>query len=168
MGSETLVLVAIGICSGVAATVTMDVLGIISNKIGLIAGVKGEWVGRWYLYIAKGKFVHTDIEAVPELTAEKLAALIGHYLIGIILAVVYIFGAGWIGFSPGALFVALGYGVATCVFPWFLMFPALGFGVFGIKAPRKLKLFRTSLINHTFYGFGLWWSIKVLPVGNGF
>ena len=61
--------------------------------------------------------------------------------------------------------VALGYGLATCVFPWFLMCPAFGFGLSGFKGPSELRLFTTSLINHLFYGFGLWWSAMLLPVG---
>ena len=43
--------------------------------------------------------------------------------------------------------------------------PALGFGVLGLKGPAELKLFRSSLLNHLSYGFGLWWIAKVLPFG---
>jgi hypothetical protein len=91
--------------------------------------------------------------------------LIGHYLIGIALAVFYIAGAGWVGVSPDVFILALGYGFATTVFPWFLVLPALGFGAFGLKGPPELKLFTTSLLNHLSYGFGLWWIAKVLPLG---
>ena len=58
--------------------------------------------------------------------------------------------------------VALGYGLATCVLPWFLMFPAFGFGLLGLRGPPELMSIRTSLMNHLFYGFGLWWSVNVL------
>jgi hypothetical protein len=61
--------------------------------------------------------------------------------------------------------VAIGYGLATCVFPWFLVLPALGFGLFGLKGPPELRLFTSSLMNHLFYGLGLWWSAKVLGFG---
>ena len=67
----------------------------------------------------------------------------------------------WVGLSPSSFFVAVGYGLATCVFPWFLVFPALGFGLFGRKGPPELRLFTSSLMNHLFYGFGLWWIAKV-------
>ncbi len=99
------------------------------------------------------------------MTGEKQAALVGHYAIGIALAVLYVVGAGWLGVSPGVFHVALGYGLATCVFPWFLVLPALGFGLFGLKGPRELRLFTSSLMNHLFYGFGLWWIAKVLRFG---
>jgi hypothetical protein len=86
-------------------------------------------------------------------------------VIGIALAVFYLAGAGWLGISPDLLLVALGYGFATTVFPWFLVMPSLGFGLFGLKGPPELKLFITSVTNHLSYGFGLWWIAKVLPLG---
>jgi hypothetical protein len=45
------------------------------------------------------------------------------------------------------------------------MFPAFGFGLLGLRGPPELRLFTTSLINHLFYGFGLWWIAKVLRLG---
>lgn len=162
MPGETTALVLFGVGVGVAATLTMDVLASVARRLGITAGAKGQWVGRWYLGIAKGQFVHSDISAAPEQTGEKRAALVGHYTIGVVLGVLYVVGAGWLKVSPGVLVVAFGYGVATCVFPWFLMFPAFGFGLLGLRGPPELRLFTTSLINHLFYGFGLWWISKVL------
>ncbi len=162
MTGETIVF---GICAGVAATVTMDVLGSVFRRVGLAAGAKGQWVGRWYLGIPRGRFVHSNIADAPQQPGEKRAALVGHYAIGIFLAVFYVAGAGWLGVSPDVFLVALGYGFATCVFPWLLVFPALGFGLFGLRGPPELRLFTTSLINHLAYGFGLWWIAKVLPLG---
>jgi hypothetical protein len=143
----------------------MDVLGSISRRVGIAAGAKGQWVGRWYLGIPRGEFVHANIDAAPERAGEKQAALVGHYLIGVTLALLYVAGASGLGVSPDALFVALGYGLATCVFPWFLVMPALGFGAFGRKGPPELRLFSSTLVNHLAYGFGLWWSAKLLPLG---
>jgi hypothetical protein len=143
----------------------MDVLGSVSRRVGLVAGAKGQWVGRWYLGIARGQFVHSNIAAAPERAGERPAALIGHYLIGIVLAVFYVAGAGWLGVSPDAILAALGYGLATCIFPWFLVFPALGFGWFGRQGPPELRLFTSSALNHLFYGFGLWWAANVLQLG---
>jgi len=162
MSGGTITLMLFGVCIGVLATATMDLLGSVARKLGLITGAKGEWIGRWYLGISRGKFFHTNIDASPEQAGEKKAALVGHYAIGIALAVVYIVGADWWGVSPDSLHLALGYGIATCVFPWFLVLPALGFGVFGLRGPQELRLFSSSVLNHLFYGFGLWWITKVL------
>jgi hypothetical protein len=165
MIGEMIISIFYGVCVGIAATVTMDVLGSVFRRAGLGAGAKGQWVGRWYLGILRGQFAHSNIAASSELAGEKWAALIGHYAIGIALAVIYVVGAGWLGVSPGVLLVALGYGLATCVFPWFLVFPSLGFGLLGLKGPPELRLFTTSVLNHLSYGFGLWWMSKVLPLG---
>jgi hypothetical protein len=165
MVEEAIVSIVIGVCVGIVATVTMDVLASACRRVGLAVGAKGQWVGRWYLGILRGQFVHSNIAASPEQDGEKSAALVGHYAIGIALAVLYVFGAGWLGVSPDAFLVALGYGFATCIFPWFLLFPALGFGFFGLRGPPELRLFTSSLMNHLSYGFGLWWIAKVLRSG---
>ena len=162
MTGETIVF---GFCAGVAATVTMDVLASASRRVGLAAGAKGQWVGRWYLGIARGHFVHSNIAVAPEQTGEKRAALVGHYAIGIALGMLYVAGSGWLDVSPGVFLVALGYGFATNVFPWFLMFPAMGFGFLGLKGPAESRLFTSSLMNHLYYGVGLWWIANVLPLG---
>jgi hypothetical protein len=165
MNGDTTHTLLAGVLVGVAATVTMDVLGSVSRRVGLAAGAKGQWVGRWYLGIPQGRFVHANIAAAPEQPGETRAALVGHYLIGITLAVLYVVGAELVGLSPASFSVAVGYGLATCVFPWFLVFPALGFGVCGRKGPPELRLFTSSLMNHLFYGFGLWWIAMLLPLG---
>ena len=164
MTGDLTVSVLVGVVVGVAATVTMDVLGGFARRLGLAAGAKGTWVGRWYLGIPRGRLVHADIGAAPEVAGEARAALVGHYLIGILLAVFYVLGSGFLGISPGDVVVAVGYGLATCVFPWFLVLPALGFGVFGVKGPPELRLFTSSVLNHLFYGLGLWWSSRLLQL----
>jgi hypothetical protein len=140
----------------------MDLLASLSRRIGFTVGAKGIWIGRWYLGIARGQFTYSNIADAHEQAGEKRAALIGHYLIGIVLAVVYVFGAGWLGVSPSSLLVALVYGFATCVFPWFLMFPAFGFGFLGLKGPPQSRLLFTSIMNHLYYGLGLWWIANLL------
>lgn len=161
MNSEAIIF---GALTGIAATMTMDVLAGASRRVGLTAGAKGQWVGRWYLGMLRGRFVNADIATAPEQAGEKQAALFGHYAIGIILALFYVVAAGWLGVPPDSFFIALGYGFATTVFPWLLVLPALGFGAFGLQGPPGLKLFRTSLLNHLSYGLGLWWMAKLLPL----
>ena len=165
MRGETMVSILAGVIVGVAGTVTMDLLASVSRKLGLSAGAKGEWVGRWYLGIARGQLIHSDIATSPEQSGEVRVALVGHYVIGTTLAVLYVLGSKAVGLSPSSFFTAVGFGLATCVFPWFLMFPAIGFGLFGRKGSPKLRLFTTSLMNHLFYGLGLWWISKLLLLG---
>lgn len=80
--------------AGVAATVTMAVLGSLSRRVGLAPGAKGQRVGRWYLGMVRGRFAHSSIDATPEQPVEARAALVGHSLIGVLLAVLYVLGAG--------------------------------------------------------------------------
>jgi hypothetical protein len=167
MTGDALVTIGYGVAVGVLATVTMDVLGSAARKAGLAAGASGKLVGRWYLGIAQGKFVHSDIADAPERPGEVRAAMVGHYLIGIALAVLYLFGVGWLGLSPTSLLVALGYGLATCVFPWFLVYPSLGYGAFGLKGPSEMKPIISSVLYHLAYGFGLWWASMLIGLGHG-
>ena len=90
MNGETMVRLLFGVLVRVAGTVTMDVLASVSRKLGLAMGAKGQWVGRWYLGITQGRFVYADITAAPEQPGETRAALVGHYIIGITLAVLYV------------------------------------------------------------------------------
>ena len=165
MNGETLTSILAGVLMGIAGTVTMDVLGSLSRKAGLSVGAKGQWVGRWYIGIARGQFVHSDIAASPARAGEMRAAFVGHYIIGITLAVFYVVGASVMGVPPSSFVATVGYGLATCVFPWFVVFPALGLGAFGRKGPSELKLFISSLLSHFFYGLGLWLTACFLPLG---
>jgi hypothetical protein len=57
----TTVTIVFGVCAGIAATATMDLAAGVSRKLGLAAGAKGQWVGRWYLGLARGHFTHANI-----------------------------------------------------------------------------------------------------------
>lgn len=165
MNGGTMVQVLFGVLVGIVGTVTMDVLAVVRGRLGFAKGAKAEWIGRWYLGMARGRFTHADIAAAPEQPGEMRAAFLGHYIIGATLGVFYLLGAGWVNVSPASFIMALGYGFATCVFPWFLLFPAQGFGVFGRRAPAELKVFSASILNHLGYGLGLWWIACVLRLG---
>jgi hypothetical protein len=45
------------------------------------------------------------------------------------------------------------------------MFPAMGFGLLGLKGPAESRLFVSSLANHLYYGLGLWGIAGLLPLG---
>ena len=46
-------------------------------------------------------FTYSDITAAPARAGERRAALIGHYVIGVALAVLYVVGCRWLDVSPG-------------------------------------------------------------------
>jgi Protein of unknown function (DUF2938) len=152
---------------GILATVTMDVAAVIALRLG-IAGrgprrTGPDLIGRWIGYLARGKFKHDDILRTPPLRRELPLGLLSHYAIGIVLSFAYFTLLGAMHIAPSFL-TAILYGLATTVFPWFLMFPSQGMGWLGASAPAPAHLTRTSLYNHAVFGLGLGlWTFVIGP-----
>jgi hypothetical protein len=152
---------------GLLATLTMDVAALIIVKSGAITlgryRIVPELLGRWIGSFPGGKFVHSTIFETAAVPHEKLIGLVAHYLIGITLTSLLLFPHVriWrrsVSLRGGALF-----GLATCVFPWFLMFPAMGFGIMAIHLPSPSPLMPLSVLNHVAFGMGIFfWSNVVL------
>ena len=144
------------ILMGTFATYFMDFLAGFLVKRKLIDSlIKPEAVGRWFLYLFKGKFIHKDINKTPALNNEKLWCLIAHYLIGIVLAGIYLFMELKEPTIQDQIWVPLIFGIATVILPWFWLFPSIGLGFLASKSPDKLSVIKTSLVNHTNFGLGL-------------
>jgi hypothetical protein len=157
-----------GVLVGILATVSMDVLAIIALRLG-IAG-KGprrtgpDLIGRWIGYLLRGKFRHNDILQTPPLRGELLFGLAAHYLIGIVLTLVY-FGLLVVAHATPTALSAILYGTATTVLPWFIMFPSQGMGWLGWDAPGDARLARASLFNHVMFGLGIaLWTAVIRPI----
>ena len=69
--------------------------------------------------------------------------LAAHYLIGIMLTLVYL-GLLVVAHATPTTLSAILYGTATTAFPWFLMFPSQGMGWLGRDAPGDAHLPRVS------------------------
>ena len=144
------------ILMGVFATYLMDVLASILAKRGIIHPfITPEEVGRWFLYIFKGKLIHDDIHKTSALNNEKLWCLMSHYLIGIALAGSYLLLDLQMQIVPDHVWLSLVFGIATVVFPWFWLLPSTGFGIMASKSTNRSKILRTNLTNHTNFGLGL-------------
>ena len=60
------------ILMGIIATLFMDILAIFLSELKIIQQlIKPEAVGRWILYMFKGKFIHKEIDKTPALKIEK-------------------------------------------------------------------------------------------------
>jgi len=146
---------------GVVATMAMDAGSALVRKTGFTAGLEPKLLGRWFGYLARGRFEHDTILTTPPLPAELPVALLGHNLIGVTLAL--IFGAAVSALTPDrgpmpvglTVALAIAYGLVTSALPWLIMFPSMGFGLLGQAGPADLLLFRTSLVNHAIYGAAL-------------
>ena len=151
------------ILMGTFATYFMDLIGSFLVKRKLIRPfVESEAVGRWFLYMLKGKFIHKDINRTPELNNEKLWSFISHYLIGIILAGIYLL----LQLKEPAIryqfWMPLIFGITTVILPWFWMLPSIGLGFLASKAPNMLSIIKTNLNNHTNFGLGLLiWIVSI-------
>jgi hypothetical protein len=53
------------------------------------------------------------------------------------------------------LLSSLVWGLATTLLPWFFLFPAFGWGLFGVRAPKGTRPLISPAVSHVFYGLGL-------------
>jgi len=146
---------------GVVSTLSMDLLTGIAARLRLIAPLPPHLVGRWFASVARAQPIHADIARSTPVSRELLVALPVHYAIGTVLAALFVWGTGEIGW-PRSLGIALAFGLATNVFPWLLMFPAMGYGWFGAHGPDGTRLFVSSLTSHAFFGLGLWIAVRAV------
>src|SRR5881296_3742176 len=130
-----------GLIVGILATVTMDVVAVIALRLG-IAGqgprrTGPDLIGRWIGYLLQGKFRHTKILQTPPLRGELLLGLAAHYLIGIVLTLMYV-GLLVVAHATPTVLNAILYGMATTILPWFVMFASQGMA--GWDGMRRVML----------------------------
>jgi len=144
------------ILMGVFATIIMDFLaGFLAKRKLIYPFISPEAMGRWFLYMFRGKFIHKDINKTPALKNEKLWCLISHYLIGIVLTGVYLFLELNEPIIRNHMWMSLLYGIVTVFLPWFWLLPSVGHGFIASKSPKRSLIIRTNLVNHTNFGLGL-------------
>lgn len=146
-----------GLGLGALATVAMDLTSFAGRGLGVLAGAPPEWIARWFGLVIRGAPITEDIRLVPDAGLPLPALLLCHYAIGAALGLAYVSLAR--GREHGA--TAIAFGLATNALPWLVMFPAMGFGLFGLSGPEDALLFRTSLVNHLGWGLGLALALRV-------
>jgi Protein of unknown function (DUF2938) len=146
---------------GLLSTLSMDVLTGIAAALKVVAPLPPGLVGRWFASVARAHPFHADIARASPVPHELIAAFPVHYAIGTALAAAFVYCTGALGW-PRGVGVALAFGLSTSVLPWFIMFPAMGYGLFGTHGPEGTRLFVSSLITHAFFGLGLWMAVRVV------
>lgn len=152
---ELLIIAALG---GLFGTYLMDKISILLNKKNITSGGSTEWLGRWFLHIFKGKFIHQNIAESPKLENEYKAGIFFHYIMaGAGIALLYV--PLLLLTHPETFFehllLAISFGISTSIFPWFWMMPSLGWGFFGLKRVPQKNTILAPIITHIVYGIGL-------------
>jgi hypothetical protein len=152
---NALTLLGYGAVTGVAATLLMDVSHVLWGALG-IRGLEPALFGKWLDALRSGQLVSENLLAAPRSTLPPVLGLVVHYGIGSSLAAAFVFTlcrAPAVSSRP--LVAGILFGIATSVFAWFLMFPSMGFGLFGLRPPEGINLLYGSLLRHAAYGLGL-------------
>ena len=145
------------IAIGNGATLIMDAWNYFLKRAFNIPSLNYCLLGRWLRHMPGGTFRHASIAAAPAKSFECKIGWIAHYSIGIVFAVVFVLASGeWL--ARPTFLLALVYGIATVVFPFFILQPSLGLGVAASKTPKPTQSRLKSLATHTVFGIGLYLS----------
>lgn len=147
---------------GIGAVVIMDLWNLFLQRAFQISSLNFCLVGRWLSHMRTGTFTHASIAAAPKRPVECAIGWTAHYLIGIAFAVllVVVTSGSWLD-GPSFL-PALLVGIGTVPIPYFIVQPALGFGIAAANTRNPVQARLKSLITHTVFGVGLY--LAAVPV----
>ncbi len=148
---------------GSFATLFMDLSAKLLSRLKIIQPViESRIVGRWVLYMLKGKFIHKDITKTPELEYENKAAILAHYLIGIVLAFIYLVFKELLPAAQIQFVTPIIFGLLTTLLPWLWLYPSIGLGFLAFKTERTSTYLITSTVNHFNFGLGfaIWFELN--------
>lgn len=150
------------IAASILSTMTMDIVGGLLRSTGVTRGAPAGLTGKWIESSMKGTVFVDDIRTSKGAPAPLSRFLLYHYLIGTFLTCALFGVVTMLNLRSVPGWLTILYGFATSVLPLFLMFPAMGFGFFGLKGPPEYLLFRTAMLNHLAFGLGLTISFRWL------
>ena len=141
---------------GIGATLIMDLWNLFLRRAFGISSLNYCMLGRWLRHMPGGTVRHANIAAAAAKTFECKVGWIAHYTIGLGFALAFVLftSPDWLTrptFPPALL-----YGIATVVFPFFIMQPALGFGIAASKTLNPAQARLKSLATHSVFGAGLY------------
>src|SRR5215207_10703854 len=154
MSVEGMYIVA-AIAVGLGATLLMDTWNLFLKYAFSIPSLNYCLLGRWVRHMP-GALRHANIAAAAPKPFECSVGRIAHYSIGAVLALMFVAITSGDGLARPALLPALLYGIATVVFPFFIMQPSIGLGVAASKTPNPTQARLKSLMTHSVFGVGLY------------
>jgi hypothetical protein len=140
---------------GIGATLAMDLWNLFLKRAFGIPSLNYCLLGRWVRHMPR-TWRHASIAAAVPKPHECTVGWIVHYTIGVTL------GVGLVALTAGewllrpTLPTALLYGIATVVFPFFLLQPSLGLGVASSRTRNPAQARLKSLATHVVFGIGLY------------
>jgi Protein of unknown function (DUF2938) len=150
-----------GIAIGIGATLLMDLWNLFLKRVFGVPSLNYCFLGRWVLHIPDGTFRHPSIAKAAPKSFECQLGWITHYTIGISLAIVFVaIVSGWV--ARPTLMPAIVYGIATVVFPFFVLQPSLGLGIASAKSANPTKARIKSLATHFVFGAGMYLTALVV------
>jgi hypothetical protein len=151
---------------GIGGTLAIDLWSLFLKQAFGIPSLSYCHLGRWFLHMPSGTFVHGRIGDAEPKAAECAIGWIAHYAIGISLSLTFVALVGRDWLSAPSLLPALFFGLATVLIPFLIMQPALGLGVASSKAPHPAQARLKSLMTHSIFGLGLYISALLLAPGS--
>lgn len=150
------------VITGVGATLIMDLWSMFQKHVLKISPLDYALVGRWILWIPRGKFWHHTIISTSRLSGEFFAGWVFHYLTGMIFALIplALYGKPW--FHEHTFSLSILTGLLTLAAPFLIMQPAFGFGVAASHTPRPWLARLLGLATHLAYGIGLFGSATII------
>jgi hypothetical protein len=143
---------------GVGATLVMDTWNLFLRRAFGIPSLNYCLLGRWLRHMPAGTFRHMNINSAEPKSLECTVGWIGHYTIGLMLALGFLILVSGEWLVRPTLLPALLYGVGSVVFPFFVMQPSLGLGIASSRTARPARARMKSLATHTVFGVGLYLS----------
>ncbi|NHQ85448.1 DUF2938 domain-containing protein [Iodobacter sp. HSC-16F04] len=155
MSTESAIILKI-ILTGLGATLLMDLWALLLKRFLNIQSLDWAMAGRWIGHMRSGHFRHDSIAKASPIKWELQIGWLAHYATGVFFAALLttIAGPEWLT-QPVALTTIL-FGIATVVFPFFMMQPGMGAGLAASKTPNPKQARLRSLITHTVFGVGLY------------
>lgn len=144
-----------GAAIGVGASLLMDAWNLFLKRAFDIPSLNYCLLGRWFLHMPGGTFVHQSIAAAPARRFECPMGWLAHYTIGVVLALLFLALAPGDWLARPTVLPALLYGIGTVVFPLFVLQPSLGLGIASAKTPRPAQARLKSVGTHVVFGVGL-------------
>ncbi len=144
--------------AGTAATYLMDKVGGWAAGKSITTGADISHVGRWFLGMFQGRFVHADIAASPPIDNEVKAGWYFHYLVGggaVALGYPLMFLIPQLAVPVNHILPGILYGIVTLILLWFVMLPAFGWGWFGFGGPPNTRPILAGVLTHLAYGLGI-------------